>query len=601
MNVRPDLTLETQPKLYAKISDLVWLLLRIMSAAPRPAMLWVGMSILGGLSTPIQLWATKGIADNLQLRLEGQSGDMMWWFAVVWMVVIISNLIAIQAENNFAATARERGGSAIAAETLAKTPRIDLALFEHQKFYDKVALVLTNAEQKANDALQQFMQFGWWIPRSVAWASVLIVFDWRLFLLAIVPLLPAAWGWFFSGAAYWDVYHGQTRERRLAAYYASLLTDRQAAKELRLFGLAGTLVDRWEAAHWAAARALRNQGLRIGLRQRGLSQATLTIQLLGFAWFISVVPEGTSAGTAVVITSSFMSFYGGFINLGSAVQTLGQVSGFASNLRAFLALPEESERRTRAASSTPPASKMRLDGVTFSYPGAMQPSLVNISMTISPGETIALVGENGAGKTTLVKIMLGLYQPDQGQVFLDDVDLATLDPSTVRRHLSGVFQHFTRYPVSARQNVTLGEHHPESSIQQALDLAGLPYLADHLSDGLDTLLSPDLGGTDLSGGQWQRLAIARAGVRNASFLALDEPTAALDPLAEVEIFKRFAELARDRTTILVSHRLGMARLADRIIVLEKGQIIDEGTHDDLIARPRSEYAAMWAAQARWYQ
>ena len=240
--------------------------------------------------------------------------------------------------------------------------------------------------------------------------------------------------------------------------------------------------------------------------------------------------------------------------------------------------------------AAPPASALVLDRVTFTYPGAPAPVLDRHFAPDRAGETIALVGENGAGKTTLVKLMLGLYQPDTGRILLDGEDLATADPAAVRPRLSGVFQHFTRYPMTAEENVTLGNRDLEAGVPATLAVVGLGDLPGMLPDGLETVLAPDLGGVDLSGGQWQRLAIARAGIREASLVALDEPTASLDPLAEVAIFERFADLAAGRTTILVSHRLGMARLADRIVTLEHGRILETGSHDALLAQPGSRYA-----------
>jgi ABC-type multidrug transport system fused ATPase/permease subunit len=288
------------------------------------------------------------------------------------------------------------------------------------------------------------------------------------------------------------------------------------------------------------------------------------------------------------------------MGLGQPIQALGQASGFATDLRGFLALPEETDNRHGTLTDSPTAGEIRFERVTFTYPGSSRPVIDDVSLTIRAGETIALVGENGAGKTTLVKLMLGLYTPDRGRVLLDGVDIATLDPGQLRQRLSGVFQHFVRYPLSAAENVTLGAIADLGRVHKALELAGIHETVGRLPDGPDTVLSPDLGGVDLSGGQWQRIAIARAGLRDASVLCLDEPTAALDPLAEVAIYKRFAELSRDRTTILVSHRLGMARLADRIVVLEHGRVIEQGTHDSLVTRRGTEYGRMWNAQARWY-
>ncbi len=591
----------TSRGLSGQIGDLIWLSRKVVATDSRSVRLWAAMTLAIGLLTPVQLWATKGVADNLQERLDGGPGAAMWPFAALWLAVLGFTLLAGQVEGVFAATARERGGAAIAAEALDHATRIDLASFEHQGFYDQVALVLTSAEEKASDVVTQFISFGWAIPRAAAYLAVLLVFDWRLALIATIPTLPAVWGWFFSGALYWHAFEEQTRERRLAAYYAGLLSDRQAAKEVRLFGLAPTLIARWEASYWTTARELRTRGLRIGLKQRGLSLLSLSFVVLGLAWYVSIGPAEASAGTVVVVISSFLAFYHSIYFLGQPIQILGQSSGFASNLRGFLNWPADGAGLPARIAPVSGAGELRLEAVSFTYPGGTEPTLSDISLTIPARETIALVGENGAGKSTLVKLMLGLYAPDSGRVLLDGVDLATVDPVEVRKRLSGVFQHFTRYPLSARDNVTLGDRGKDHQAERALEGAGLTRLTDRLPEGLDTILSPDLGGTDLSGGQWQRLAIARAGIREASLLALDEPTAALDPLAEVAIFKRFSDLARDRTTVLVSHRLGIARLADRIVVLERGRIVEQGTHDALIAQPDSEYTAMWDAQARWYR
>ncbi len=583
------------------ITNLWWLFRLVAAAAPRSVRRWLLLVLVGGIAVPVQLWATKGVADNLQERLTGGAGEAMWWFAALWVGLASFSMLAEQAEGTLAATARERGGSTIAAAVLDQATRVDLASFEQQDFYDKTSLVLTSAEGQATSVLEQIMRTIWALPRVTTSAVVLFAFDWRLALIAILPLIPANWIWFASGTTYWNVFQQQTRERRLAASYARLLTSREGAKEVRVFGLAPTLIARWEDSFLQAAKDLRRRGFQIGLRQRGANLGSLTVMLLGLAWFVSVAPTGASAGTIVIVVGSFFTLYGNVINLAQPVQQLGQAAGFARDLRGFLTRPTETGPLAALPAITRPRGELRLDHVTFAYPGAETPTLADISLTVPAGTTIALVGENGAGKTTLVKLMLGLYQPDAGQVLLDGTDLVMHAPAAVRQHFSGVFQHFVRYPVSAHDNVTLGNHLPDDQVERALGLAGLPHLAERLPDGLATVLAPDLGGTDLPGGQWQRIAIARAGVRDACLLALDEPTAALDPLAEVAIFRQFSTLAQQRTTILVSHRLGIARLADRIVVMEGGRIVEQGTHDELLAQAGSQYAAMWNAQAGWYQ
>lgn len=584
----------------ARMRDLIWFVVRIAAAHRLSAIMWAAIAVAGGLLLPLQLWATQHVANTLQQRIEGDGGDGLWLYVAVWLASLAATLIAEQIEPYFAAAAQERGGARIAIESLQKSTRIELAAFENQAFYDRMAMVLSDAEAKAREVLSHAVQLGWVVPRVTAWASVLLLFDWRLFAIAALPLIPAMWAWYFSGAIYWDIYREQTRDRRLAAYYAGLVTDRQSVREVRMLGLAPLLIERWELQYWRSARELRNRALRVSLRQRGTSFAATVALVLGFAWFIGIFDRDIAAGTAVIVVSSFMSLYSGIYNTADPIQKLGQAAGFASDVRSFLALPEEAARNA-SLGDVEVKGDIRLEGVSFRYPGNQEPVLSGIDLTIRPGETVALVGENGAGKTTLVKLMLGLYRPTSGSVLLDGLDVANLDPDSVREHVSGVFQHFVRYPLTVAENVAAGGGAEPGALRRELELAGIAESLDRLPQGMDTVLSPDLGGVDLSGGQWQRLAIARAGLRQAQILCLDEPTAALDPQAEVAIFERFADLAGNRTTILVSHRLGMTRLASRIVVLEHGRIIEQGTHDDLLAIPGSAYGRMWQAQARWYQ
>ena len=583
------------------VRDLAWLVRRVARASPRAAAGWAALSLGLGFVTPVELWATKGVADNLQIHLDGGDGSAMWRFAALFLLASTFSIVFEPYQEWCAAAVRERGGTAIGAETLDKATRIDLASYEHQPFYNRFAVVLTSADDRANQVLGHVVGLGWAAPRIVSYLVVLLAFDWRLAILALLSVAPSFYGWFFTGTMSWDIRREQTRDRRLADYYAGLLADRQAAKEVRLFGLAPTLLARWEELYWTTARDLRNRSVRAGMQQRTLSLSTFAISMLGLAWYVSSAPAIPSAGTVVIVVASYVDMYSVVFNFARPIQELGKSAGFANDVRTFISLPDEDDGRQPLHREAPTASELVLEGVTYTYPGTAMPALTDVSLRIAPGETIALVGENGAGKTTLVKLMLGLLQPDCGRIILDGEDLATVEPTAVRARLSGVFQHFTRYPMTARDNITLGNGHGDREVERALDLVGLARLPERLPDGLDTMLAPDLGGIDLSGGQWQRLAIARAGIRGASLVALDEPTAALDPLAEVAIYRRFADLAATRTTILVSHRLGMARLAKRIVCLEHGQVVEDGRHDDLVARPGSRYAEMWEAQARWYR
>ena len=239
-----------------------------------------------------------------------------------------------------------------------------------------------------------------------------------------------------------------------------------------------------------------------------------------------------------------------------------------------------------------------MDDASFCYPGRDTAAIDGASLSIASGETIAIVGENGAGKSTLVRLLTGLYGPDEGTVTIGGLDSKKIHPSAVFSGISGVFQRYQRYKMTLGDNVTISSATgtpDDDNIQGALDKA------EFNEDGLllDSMLSPEFDGIDLSGGQWQRLAIARGLYRSSDFIVLDEPTAAIDPIEETRIYNQFKRLAKDKSAIIVTHRLGSTKLADRIVVMDAGKIVDSGTHDELIARP-GKYAEMWMAQAAWY-
>ena len=269
--------------------------------------------------------------------------------------------------------------------------------------------------------------------------------------------------------------------------------------------------------------------------------------------------------------------------------------GAAQNYFAFLQL------RERGGSADEPLRResIELKNVSFAYPNSNRNALEGINLHIRQGETVAIVGVNGSGKSTLTRLLAGLYVPSGGQLLIDGRDVREIAPSALFRGVSGVFQKFQCYKMTVEENVRLSEEGADRPVEQALEKAAFPLKSEKLTDGIKTMLGKDFGGIDLSGGQWQRLAIARGLYRTHDMILLDEPTAAIDPLEEAAIYRKFAEMSADKTAFIVTHRLGSARIADRIIVMDAGRIVEIGTHEELMAR-QGKYHELYQAQAKWY-
>jgi ATP-binding cassette subfamily B protein len=429
------------------------------------------------------------------------------------------------------------------------------------------------------------MGFRWWAPLPLAAAWYLVD---RIFVKATERGLHV------------DISEGAVRQRR-AEYLRSLVLDPQAAKEMRVFGLGGWMVGRYadawqEALHLMWRSRGGNRGLTAGATLLLLASHALVLGALAAA-----AARGELGAAALVV----------FVQAVIATSALGMVGEPQWWLaQALLAAERVASLRSRAgawlltAGGPPPAAPVargvavRLDDVSFTYRGRVQPTLDGLDLEVPAGQSLAIVGENGAGKSTLIKLLCGLYDPDGGSVALDGVP-----PLEARGRIGIIFQDFVRYKLPLRENVAFGRLpmlREQEVLDGALRDAGGAGLLSRLPGGWDTVLSREFtDGADLSGGEWQRVALARAlaAVRGgAGLLILDEPTASLDVRAETELFDRFLTLTRDITTILVSHRLSSVRHADRIVVLDGGRVVEDGSHDELM-RAGGRYAAMYSLQA----
>jgi ATP-binding cassette subfamily B protein len=392
------------------------------------------------------------------------------------------------------------------------------------------------------------------------------------------------------------------------------MTTRQGAAEIRLFGLQRYLLQKRRRLFHALRDerlALARTELKVGML--GGLNVPLTLAVVMAGVVVLVARGQLSVGAYAAYFRAVELFSGTFFMLFWTTTVLDNDLRYIRDLFDFLQLEDESsfgrqncgfprDHAARLLSSGIP--EIRFEQVSFTYPEARQPVLQQITLTLRAGERIALVGENGAGKSTLAKILLGLYRPTSGRITVDGAELGALAPEEWRARVVAVFQDYMKYELTARENIGFGDLDRLDdlpAIHAAAERSGADTIVVALPTGYETILGRayDEHGQDLSQGQWQKLAIARAYLRDAAVLVLDEPTAALDARAEVDVYRRFRDMAQGKSVLLISHRLGSARLADRILVLEHGRIVEEGSHTELIARG-GRYARMYATQAQWY-
>lgn len=479
---------------------------------------------------------------------------------------------------------------------------VDLLAFDRPAFHDRLA----RAQTQRHSVHQIVFGIGGVVGALLGVLAALVA------LLTIAPLLlplgllgliPLVLVSGRRAHRFWLFAFRMTPRDRERDYLASMLTTRPPAAEVRAFDLLAPLRARHDRLYDERIVELTKVARRQLAWSLASSVATLAVaaSLLGAVGYL-VASDRMSLAEAGVGAAAIVLLMQRLGAAGFSANSLFESALFVQDYTSFLAIGAE-ERAAAARGAIDPGrfAEVVTDGLQFRYPGSERPALDGVDVVVRAGETIALVGENGSGKTTLAKLLAGLYLPTGGALRFNGVDVATLDPARVRAQVTILFQDFVQWSLSARDNVELGRHEragDEARLRRALDAGGAEEVVRSLRDGLETQLGPQFeGGTELSGGQWQRIALARAFFRDAPLVILDEPTSALDARAENALFERVADLLDDRAVVLVSHRFSTVRSADRIYVLHDGHVVEHGSHDELMGLGGT-YAELYTLQAR---
>lgn len=501
-----------------------------------------------------------------------------------------------------------------------------ISAFENPEFYDLLRQAQSEVNWRPGVIILGLANLTGTFLGLASMIAVLVTFQPLLVLVLTVCALPKLIVEFVHGYENWKRFYYDSADGRRMTYYSSLLTSKEHAKEVRMFGLGEFFLDRYSTTF----EEYRQRHMRLLMKQMTRTSALSVLSVLGNALSYAYVAAWALAGAITIgsLTLYGQAVYNVELYLDSLINSLVQVYEgdlYATNLFKFLALKEPMVAPATINKDTLSlASPVTIEfkHVAFGY-GKEDPVLKDVSFVIEPGQTVALVGENGAGKTTLVKLLSRLYDPTCGQILIDGVDLKELNPDYWRSCIAVVFQDYCHYHMTAGENIGIGRislMNNLSRVIQASERGGAKSIVDKLPSGYETLLGKWLPGKDegaeLSGGEWQKIALSRAFMRSsehnldhsqhsgemteAQVLILDEPTSALDVQSEHDIYQRFAELTREKTTLLISHRFSTVKMADKILVLKDGVIVEQGSHEDLMAG-QGIYAELFNLQADRYK
>jgi ATP-binding cassette subfamily B protein len=553
------------------------------------------------------LWITKLIIDSIvhALTTHQPVQPKFWWLVGTEFGLAVLSSLLVRVIDYLDSLLADKYTRHVSIEVMKHASELDLIAYEDPVFYDR----LERARVQATDRLGMIQSIGRLVQQVITTVSLsvsIMLFSPWLLLLLIAGVLPAFLGESHFAFLGYAKNFRQTPIRRELDYLRVLGGSREAAKELKLFNLSKFLTDRFTRL----SNDIYDEN--VGLARRRLIAGSF-FSLVGTVGYYSAyvyviwrtIAGALSIGTLTFLAGAIMQASSNIQQIFSTVSSIADQALFLTDLLAFFEMQPTIRSKPKALPAPRPIVRgFEFKNVSFSYPGSPRLILNRLNFHLRPRERVALIGENGQGKTTIVKLITRLYDPTEGQVLLDGVDLREYDLEDLYREIGVIFQDFMRYEMKASDNIAVGKV-DEIGNMDLLKVAARKSLADQVIRKLplhyDQMLGRRFeGGVDLSGGEWQKVALARAYLREAQLFILDEPTAALDARSEFEVFQRFAELTTGKMALFISHRFSTVRMADRIVVLENGNIAEEGNHDQL-SRQGGRYAEMFELQAASYR
>jgi ATP-binding cassette, subfamily B, bacterial len=584
-----------------------WILKLVWSSSPLLCSLSMLLRGIGAFLPLALLWISKLIVDAVVHAIATRSSipHSLWWLMGLEFILALGSDTLSRTTSLVDSLLADRFTDRSILQLMKHAATLDLASFEDPVFYDK----LERARRQTTARLGMLTTLAGMAQQFLTLLSllsaVILYFPWLLLLL-LLAMLPVFLGETRSALLRYSMLYGFTPERRELEYLSFLGTSNSSAKEVKIFGLGDHLVTRADRLFEKFYTKNRRLAVRRAAVSAALNILPVSAYYLAYALIVLRAIRGTaSVGDLTMIVGAYARARAIMESLVTGLIGVSEQALFVKDLYDFMNTRPTILSGPHALPAPRPITRgFEFRGVSFCYPGSSTKTLSDINFTLRPGERMALVGENGAGKTTLIKLLARLYDPTEGCILLDGIDLREYDVDDLRKEIGVIFQDYVRYDMIVRENIGFGRINAmedENMVRQAAERSRASELVDRLPQKFGQMLGRRFeGGIDLSVGQWQKIALARAYMRDAQVMILDEPTASLDARAEAETYKHFVGLTTAKMAVLISHRFSTVRMADRILVMERGRIVEQGSHNSLV-ESGGKYSELFELQAAGYR